>query len=346
MIDSLVRKNIKDLQPYSSARSLYQKGVFFDANENALGSAVKINGVDELNRYPDPYSRELREALGEFLGVNEKNVFAGNGSDEIIDLLIRIFVEPSEEIIVLEPTYGMYKVSAETAGVKVKACSLNNKFQIDLPFLWNAVSPSTKIIFCCSPNNPTGNLLRAEDIGEMCKKFRGVVVVDEAYIEFASKPSLVKKITDIENLVVLRTFSKAWGLAGIRVGYCVADESVVKYLDKIKAPYNINRISSALAVRALRKKGTMLGFRKVILEERERMSKRLREMGFIVFPSDANFLLVRYPTSSKIAKKLAEESGLIIREFGNKKLLENCVRITIATPEQNKLLLKSLEKLL
>ncbi len=345
MIDKLVRKNIKALKSYTSARMLYQSGVFFDANENALGSTVALDGFPELNRYPDPYSRKLRAALGKYLGINDKNIFAGNGSDEIIDLLIRIFVEPSESVIVLEPTYGVYKVAADTAGVRVRTCSLNNEFQIDIPSVLEAISSSAKIIFCCSPNNPTGNLLREEDIELLCKKFKGIVVVDEAYIEFATKPSLAKKISEFENLVVLRTFSKIWGLAGIRVGYCIADSRVIQYLDKIKAPYNVNRISSALAISALGEKDKIAEFRNIILKERERMAKRLQEMQFTVYPSDANFLLVKYPAASTIAKKLAGESALIIREFGNKKLLENCVRISIATPEQNNVLLKAIRKL-
>ncbi|MDP3965193.1 MAG: histidinol-phosphate transaminase [bacterium] len=346
MIDQLVRKNIRDMKPYSSARSLHQSGMFFDANENALGSTVTLEGVPELNRYPDPYSKKLRSALAKFLGIGDENIFAGNGSDEIIDLLIRLFVNPDESVLVVEPTYGMYKVAAETAGVGVETCSLNDNFQIDIPSVFNSTTPQTKLIFCCSPNNPTGNLLRAEDIKELCKKFKGIVVVDEAYIEFASKESLSKRVADFENLVILRTFSKIWGLAGIRVGYAIANEKVIQYLDKIKAPYNINRISSALAVRALAEKETVAEFKDTILKERNRMNKRLTEMGLTVFPSDANFLLVKYPTASNIAKKLAGESALIIREFGNKKLLENCVRISIATPEQNDVLLTAIKKLI
>lgn len=334
------------MKPYSSARSLHQSGMFFDANENALGSTVTLEGVPELNRYPDPYSKKLRSALAKFLGIGDENIFAGNGSDEIIDLLIRLFVNPDESVLVVEPTYGMYKVAAETAGVGVETCSLNDNFQIDIPSVFNSTTPQTKLIFCCSPNNPTGNLLRAEDIKELCKKFKGIVVVDEAYIEFASKESLSKRVADFENLVILRTFSKIWGLAGIRVGYAIANEKVIQYLDKIKAPYNINRISSALAVRALAEKETVAEFKDTILKERNRMNKRLTEMGLTVFPSDANFLLVKYPTASNIAKKLAGESALIIREFGNKKLLENCVRISIATPEQNDVLLTAIKKLI
>lgn len=345
MINKLVRKNLRTLKPYTAARMLYQSGIFFDANENALGSSVELAGFPELNRYPDPYSKKLRSALGAFLKISEKNIFAGNGSDEIIDLLIRVFVEPNKSVLIIEPTYGMYRVAAETAGMKVKTCSLTDAFQIDVPAVLRSITPDTKIIFCCSPNNPTSNLLRAENIEQICKRFRGIVVVDEAYIEFATKPSLAKKVEEIESLVILRTFSKIWGLAGIRVGYAIADERVIKYMDKIKAPYNVNRISSTLAISALRNKSKTLAFRRIILKERERMAKRLKEMGFVVYPSDANFLLVRYRDVSKMAKKLANESKLIVREFGNKRLLENCVRISVATPEQNDLLLAAIAKL-
>ncbi|MDO8552097.1 MAG: histidinol-phosphate transaminase [bacterium] len=346
MIDKLVRKNIKEMKSYTSARMLYESGVFFDANENALGSTIDLPGMPELNRYPEPYSKKLRSALGAFLKINDKNIFAGNGSDEIIDLLIRVFVEPNESVLIIEPTYGMYRVAAETAGVNVQSCSLTEEFQIDVPSVVKSITPETKIIFCCSPNNPTSNLLRAQDIEELCGQFNGIVVVDEAYIEFASKPSLANKVEKFENLVILRTFSKIWGLAGIRVGYCIADSRVIEYLDKIKAPYNVNRISSAIATSAVQSNSKTSEFRDIILRERARMAARLKEMGFTVYPSDANFLLVRYPDVSKISKKLAEESNLIIREFDSKKLLENCVRISVATPEQNDLLLSAIKKLI
>src|SRR3989344_2875936 len=200
MITSLIRKNLKNFQAYSSARSLYQKGVFMDANENSLGSVISTEYGSELNRYPDPLSMDLRKALTKFLDVSEKNIFVGSGSDEIIDLLIRLFVEQDEEIIVLEPTYGMYKVAAEVAGVNVRSLLLKANFQIDVQNLLSQVNSKTKIIFLCSPNNPTGTLVNLEDVKNICKNFKGVVVVDEAYIEFASKPSLVSKISSIENL--------------------------------------------------------------------------------------------------------------------------------------------------
>jgi histidinol-phosphate aminotransferase len=343
-IDLLVRPNIRKLKPYSSARSLYQSGVFFDANENALGSTAELPGYLELNRYPDPCSANLRKALSEYVGVPAKNVFAGNGSDEVIDLLIRIFVNPNEAIAIMEPTYGMYRVAADTAGVGVVSYNLDDEFQIDLASLWKNLNPNIKIIFLCSPNNPTGNLMRREDIREICTRFSGIVVVDEAYIEFASAPSLVKEIRAYPNLIIMRTFSKAWGLAGVRVGYAVANKKTIEYLDKVKPPYNINRISSRIAIGALKNRPAMTQMREVTLKERAGLVEALWALGFKVFPSDANFLLVKYSEISKVARNLAEQDGLIIRDFGNKPMLNDCVRISVGSPEQNALLINSLAK--
>ncbi len=345
MIKSLIRSNLRNFQAYSSARSLYQKGVFMDANENSLGSVISTEYSSELNRYPDPLSMDLRNALGKFLNISEKNIFVGSGSDEIIDLLIRLFVEQGEEIIVLEPSYGMYRVAAEVAGVNVKSLLLKPDFTIDAPDLLLQTNAKTKIIFLCSPNNPTGTLVTSEDVENICRNFKGIVVVDEAYIEFASKTSLVSKVLSIENLIVLRTFSKAWGLAGIRVGYGVAQEIVIEYLNKIKSPYNLNRISSKLAIEALGNNQKMLEFRTTILKEREKLVSNLTDLGFKVFPSEANFLLVNYPNASKIARTLALNYGIIIRDFGSKPLLKDCVRISVGSPEQNDLLIKSLTKI-
>ncbi len=342
MITDLIRSNLRGFKPYSSARSLYQKGIFMDANENSLGSVINESIDKGLNRYPDPYSLDLRKALGKFLGISEKNIFVGNGSDEAIDLLIRLFVEPGEEIIIMEPTYGMYKVAAEVAGVAIKNISLASDFQVDIPNLLSQVSSKTKIIFCCSPNNPTGTLIQPEELEKICGNFRGIVVVDEAYVEFASKPSLIGKISSLENLIILRTFSKAWGLAGIRVGYAVAQEAAIEYLNKIKPPYNLNRVSSKIAIQALQQYPKMLEFKTLILREREKLALELTKLGFIVFSSEANFLLVRYPNASLIAKKLAEDFGIIVRDFNSKPKLENCIRISIGTPEQNQLLIKNL----
>lgn len=343
-INSLVRPNIRRLKPYSSARSLYQSGMFFDANENAFGSSAGLPGYPGLNRYPDPYSSELRKMLADFIRTGTENIFAGNGSDEVIDLLIRVFAGPGDKVAIMEPTYGMYRVAADTAGIGVISLPLDKEFQLDLVQLFRKVSSGVKIIFLCSPNNPTGNLLRAGDVERVCERFDGIVVVDEAYIEFASAPSLAGQVSTFKNLVVLRTLSKAWGLAGIRVGYAVGSEEVIKYLDKVKPPYNVNRISTALAVKALRNKRKMRTMRKSALDERTRLAKDLASLGFTVFPSEANFLLVKYPGISKVAKDLAKEDGIIIRDFGSKPMLRNCVRISVGTRKQNVSLLNALKK--
>lgn len=346
MITSLIRSNLRKFKPYSSARSLYQKGVFFDANENPFGSVVETPIASELNRYPDPYSLDLRNSIGTFLGVSAENILVGNGSNEAIDLLIRLFVEPDEEILTIEPTYGMYAVIAELVNVRINRFFLRDDFTLDIPALLKSVTPKTKVIFCCSPNSPTGTLVDATDIERLCKNFKGVVVVDEAYIEFSSEPSLVSKISEFQNLVILRTFSKAWGLAGIRVGYAIAAKETIGYLNRIKLPYNLNKLSSKLAMEALKQYPKMLERKALILEGREKLATALKKLGFTVFPSETNFLLARFPKASIVATKLAREYGVIVRDFGSKPLLKDCIRISVGTPEQNKLLLTALAKLL
>lgn len=346
MLISLIRSHLRNFEPYSSARSLHQKGVFFDANENSFGSVVSANADADLNRYPDPNALELRKALGKFLNISKKNIFVGNGSDEIIDLLIRLFVEADEEIIVMEPTYGMYTVAAKIAGVVVKNCLLTSDFQVDVPRLLLQINSKTKMIFCCSPNNPTGTLMKSEDIEILCEKFDGIVVVDEAYIEFASQPSLAEQVIRFENLIVLRTFSKAWGLAGIRVGYAIARELIVEYLHRIKLPYNVNRISQKLAIQALGQYKKMLEFKTFILDERKKLEKDLIHLGFRVFPSEANFLLVFHQKSSEITIRLVNDSGIVVRDVSTKPLLNDCLRISVGMPEQNELLIQSLTRIL
>ncbi len=344
-IRSLVRSDLQDFEPYASARSIYSKGTFMDANENSLGSAVELPLERELNRYPDPYSTELREALAAYVGTRKENIFVGNGSDEAIDLLIRLFVERDEEILIVEPTYGMYRVAAALAGVGVRTFSLSADFALDVDDLLAALAPKTKMLFLCSPNNPTGKLVEPAALERICNTFKGIVVLDEAYIEFASTPSSTKSIQDFENLVVLRTFSKAWGLAGIRVGYAVANKDIVEYLNKIKPPYNLNRVSARIALTALGKPAKMAELKDAILKERARLVEGLATLGFEVFPSEANFILARRMGAGGLTKKLAEGPGIIIREFTSQPLLTDCVRISVGTSEQNDLLLRSLTKL-
>ncbi len=248
--DSLVRPNIRMLKPYHSARQDFLSGILLDANENSFGSTLP--GVEPaLNRYPDPSQLALRSRLSELNGVPVDNIFVGVGSDEVIDILIRVFCEPERDsILLLEPTYGMYRVAASIQNAKIRSCLLTNNFQIDVPEVKKAFDASVKIIFCCSPNNPTANLLRTDDILELCT-LNSIVVVDEAYFDFAGTPSLTVHIEKHPNLVVMRTLSKAWGLAGVRLGFCFAALNIISYMMKVKAPYNINALTGAAAFTAL-----------------------------------------------------------------------------------------------
>jgi histidinol-phosphate aminotransferase len=236
MIQDLVRENIKKLKPYTSARDEYSSGILLDANENSFGSA--FNGLPPgLNRYPDPHQADLKHIVGEYYSVNEKNLFFGVGSDEIIDLLIRIFCEPKEDaVMILQPTYGMYEVACDINNVRTVDVNLNDKFQIDFEAVENSFTKDVKLIFLCSPNNPTGRLINKEDILKLCKSYKAIIAVDEAYMDFSPANTLLKDASEYENLVVIRTFSKAWGLAGIRLGFCAANEQITDYLFKIKAP--------------------------------------------------------------------------------------------------------------
>jgi histidinol-phosphate aminotransferase len=345
-IDDLVRGNIKALKPYRSARHDFASGVLLDANENSLGSAIQHNGV-QLNRYPDPFQKELRQQLSEIHSVRAENVFVGVGSDEVIDLLIRVFCEPARDsIIVLEPTYGMYRVAADINDVAVRSCLLADDFQVDLAPVKKTIDRTTKMIFCCSPNNPTGNLLRREDILNLCAQTPAVVVVDEAYADFSNSKPLGGAIATTPNLVILRTLSKAWGLAGIRLGYAIASPSVIAYLLKIKAPYNINVLTSAKASEALASRARMLQMAQIIIAERERLARALAQIPCVtrVFPSDANFLLIRCRSAETVRRRLIDR-GIIVRDRSSEPMLEGCLRITVGTPEQNRLLIEALKEL-
>ncbi len=345
-IEDLVRPNIKALRPYRSARQDFSTGVLLDANENSCGSAVHLEGLD-LNRYPDPFQKQLRSRLAAIHGVELENVFVGVGSDEVIDLLIRVFCEPiRDSIVVLEPTYAMYRVAAEVNNVPARTCLLTDDFQIDLAVLTSTLDDSIKMIFCCSPNNPTGNLLRRNDILEVCRRTSAIVVIDEAYADFAASESLIAAVGAIPNLVVLRTLSKAWGLAGIRLGYGIAQPLIVSYLMKIKAPYNINALTSVQALAGLDNIEHVTRTREAIIMERDKLAHALAQIPYIirVFPSDANFLLVRCRLAKMVYKQLAER-GIIVRDRSSEPKLEQCLRITVGTPEQNQLLIKTMKEL-
>lgn len=345
-IEKLIRPNIKALKPYRSARQDYSSGILLDANENSFGSAISFDGVS-LNRYPDPFQTELRTKLATLHGVQTENMLVGVGSDEVIDLLIRLFCEPvSDSVLIIEPTYGMYRVAATINNVPIRSCLLNDDFQINPTAVLRSVTSNTKMIFCCSPNSPTANLLQAKDILHLCKKTKAMVIVDEAYFDFAEGVSLSLLVNDIPNLVVLKTLSKAWGLAGIRLGYGIAHPTVISYLMKIKPPYNINALTSVEALKALDNFELVKQRIITILIERKRLANALATVSVVetVYPSDANFLLVRCKDATLVYRHLVQR-GIIVRDRSAEPKLENCLRITVGTPEQNDILIQTMKEL-
>lgn len=346
MINELVRPHLRVFKPYVSARSeAVEARIFLDANELTSGSPIPFDGPP-LNRYPDPNQCELRERLAEIEGVAADSVFVGVGSDEIIDLLVRLVCEPRKDsIAILEPTYGVYRVAADLNGVEAIAVELDESFQIDVEKTLRAITPTTKLIFCCSPNNPTGNLLDRERVLELCRSFRGVVVADEAYIEFSGVASLARDVEGIENLAVLRTFSKAWGMAAIRLGYSIANPDLVSYLLRIKSPYNISATTSSLALEALGKRGFVAETVSCVIREREKLATALSELRIVeqVYPSRANFLLVRFIDSERAYSSLMK-NGIVVRRRSESRF-RNCLRITVGTSEENRLLVATLSEL-
>ncbi len=344
-INNLVRENIKRLNPYSSARGKYTSGILLDANENPFNDKVEIQSL-ELNRYPDPNQTELRNAIGKYLKLNYENIFVGVGSDEIIDLLIRIFCKPGvDEALIFEPTYGMYKVACEINDIKINSILLNEDFQIDLDAIDKEVLNRSKLIFICSPNNPTGNTLSTQTILTICENSNAIVVLDEAYIDFCENQSLIKKVNDIPNLVVTRTFSKAWGMAGVRCGYCAADKKIIDWLFKIKAPYNINNLTEQTIINSIDNADKKNDYVKLILAEREFLITELKNIKGVqkVYPTDSNFILFKNKEASSIQNKLAEK-GIIIRDRSTQPLLENCLRVSVGTRKENKLFINELKR--
>ena len=339
--ESWVRPHLRRFAPYTCARHLYREGLFLDANENAYGTLVPEMDA-ELHRYPDPQCTELRSGLAEWLGVDPERIWIGNGSDEGLDLVMRTFVEPGERVVVAGPTYGMYAIAAEAHGARPVDVALDEKFDLDERATLPAATDA-QAIFLCSPNNPTGNLLDPARVARLADGFDGILVVDEAYVEFADGPSLVTATEAHRNLVVLRTFSKAWGLAGARVGYLVADPQVIEYLDRVNLPYPLGRLSLRAALGALRRSDAMQATRAEVIAERGRLAGRLGDLGFHVFPSQANFLLVRIPGARAVYRRLAEEFGIIVRDRSDLPRLEDCLRITVGRPEDTDRLCSALE---
>ncbi|MGM0620580.1 MAG: histidinol-phosphate transaminase [Bacteroidota bacterium] len=341
-LNNLLRKNIKNLQPYSSARNEYsgEAMVFLDANENPFN--------EPYNRYPDPLQKKLKEKVARLKNVQPEQIFLGNGSDEPIDLLIRAFCEPEKEnIVTIDPTYGMYKVAASVNNVEVKKVSLTDDFQIDTEQLLNAVDENTKLIFLCSPNNPTANLLEKEAVIELVEKFNGIVVLDEAYIDFAPGKSLLSELSNYPNLVILQTFSKAWGMAGIRLGMAFAIPEIISVLNKIKYPYNLNILTQEKAIELTDNHEKVEKWVKRIIAERVKMAELLKDFPFVekIFPSDANFLLVKMHDARGIYDYLAER-GIVVRDRSKIHLCDDSLRITIGTSEENEQLLKALNDLI
>ncbi len=341
-INNLLRKNIQSLKPYSSARDEYtgEAMVFLDANENPFNKPY--------NRYPDPQQKALKEKISKLKNVASENIFLGNGSDEPIDLLIRAFCEPGiDNIVTIHPTYGMYQVAADISGVEIKKVSLNEEFELGAQEILDACNENTKLIFLCSPNNPTGNSLNTEAMHVIISSFTGIVIIDEAYIDFAPGKTLLKEIERYPNLVILQTFSKAWGMAGIRLGMAFAQIDIIQVLNKIKYPYNLNILTQEKAFELLDKKVSVQKWIKLLIAEREKMEQLLIEFPFVdkVYPSDANFLLVKIHDAKGIYDYLVEE-GIIVRDRSKVHLCNNTLRITIGSSEENETLLNALKKLI
>ena len=341
-LDKLVRPNIKTLKPYSSAKDEYtgDAKILLDANENSLGSPL----TKWYNRYPDPYQQKLKEKLAFVKQIAANQIFIGNGSDECIDILFRTFCEPGKDnIIICPPTYPMYEVSANINDIKVQKAPLLSDYQLNVAHIEQLVNPNTKIIWICSPNNPTGNSLDRIDIETILNHFEGIVVVDEAYINFSKQKSFVQSLIDYPNLVVLQTLSKAWGLAGLRLGMCFASPQVIGFMNKVKAPYNINIVTQELALQALEEVGQVNDMIKLLVDMRIALAQVIASMPHViqVFPSDTNFILVKIPKARQLYEYLLSQ-GIIVRDRSALELCEDSLRITVGTEQENTLLVDAM----
>jgi histidinol-phosphate aminotransferase len=343
-INNIIRENIKNLKPYSSARDEFQgeASVYLDANENAFGSPLD----ESYNRYPDPMQYAVKKRLMEIKGVPIRNIFLGNGSDEAIDILFRSFCNPGiDNVILVPPTYGMYEVSANINDVETRKVNLTDDYQLNLEGIAEAIDKNTKIIFICSPNNPTGNSINRDDIETLLANFTGLVVVDEAYINFSRQKTFIQELTEYANLVVLQTLSKAWGLAGLRVGMAFASEEIIEVMNRVKPPYNINEASQQLALEALQNTEQVNNWIKETLTERDQLVLQLKDFDFVVdiYPSDANFILVK-TTDAKSIYTFLVNNGIIVRDRSKVELCEGSLRITVGTPQENTILINTLKK--
>jgi histidinol-phosphate aminotransferase len=342
-LNNLVRNNIKQLVPYSSARHEFEgrASVYLDANENSHGSPL----ADAFNRYPDPLQWQLKFALAKVKGVPAENIFIGNGSDEVIDLAFRIFCNPGKDnVIVCPPTYGMYEVSANINDVEIRKAALTADFQLNTESIMNLTDANTKLLFICSPNNPTGNSMHRPDVEWLLNNFPGLVLIDEAYINFSKQKTFIQELTEYPNLVVMQTLSKAWGLAALRLGACFAALDIIDLFNKVKPPYNVNKASQQLGLEALQQTALVNAWIKETVAERIMLEEQLKQFVFVenVYPSDANFLLVKVKDATALYQFLSAK-GIVVRNRSKDPMCENCLRITVGTRAENVVLLEAIK---
>lgn len=342
-IQDLIRYNIKALKPYSSARDEYKDAssnmVFLDANENPYN-----NGV---NRYPDPQQSNLKNVLAQQKGISKDNILLGNGSDEVLDLILRVFCEPNKDkIITLPPTYGMYEVLANVNAVDVIKINLSESFQPKVDDILNSADQYSKILFLCSPNNPSGNSFNIKNVERLLLNFNGIVVIDEAYIDFSDQKSWLNRLEDFPNLIITQTLSKAYGMAGIRLGICFASKEIISVLNKIKPPYNVNELTQQKALERLSIPEDVKNEIQNILQQRNWLAEKLKNIAFveIIYPSDANFVLVKVDNAIKRYDQLIQK-GIVVRNRTNQPGCENCLRFTIGTKTENEKLITTLKTL-
>jgi len=343
-IDNIIRPNIKAMKAYSSARDEFQEitndFVFLDANENPYETG--------LNRYPDPFQRNVKNELSTIKNYPANQILLGNGSDEVLDLIFRAFCEPNQDnVIAISPSYGMYSVLANLNAIEYRKSLLNeNDFQPNIEDIFSKVDANTKMIFLCSPNNPTGEIIKKEYILEIVKRFNGLVIIDEAYIDFSTEPSWIEEIKNYPNIIVIQTLSKAFGLAGIRLGILYASQEIIAVLNKIKPPYNINQLTQQKALEILKDYDKIKLITQTIIDQKQLLETALKEITFIekIYPSDANFILIKVDDATNRYNELIEK-GIVIRNRTNDDLCKNCLRITVGTEEENEKLLEKLKSL-
>ena len=350
-LENLVRENIQKLKPYSSARHDFkgEASVFLDANENSYGSPVFLPSPQgeqvRFNRYPDPFQWQLKFAVSKIKGVPAENIFIGNGSDEVIDLAYRIFCEPGKDnVIICPPTYGMYEVSADINDIEIRKIILDDNFQLNVDGILSAADQNSKLIFICSPNNPTSNNMNRHDVELLLNNFSGIIIIDEAYINFSRQKTFIQELTEYPNLIVMQTLSKAWGLASLRLGLAFASLDIIKLFNKVKPPYNINLASQQLAIEALQNTQQVNNWIKEIVEQRKFITENLLSLSFVekIYQSDANFLLVKVNDANALYKYLSNNK-IIVRNRSKEVKCDNCLRITVGTPNENLELIKTLK---